>query len=505
MIRPLNLKSATTDTSLILYAEITPAQKRAVQRDIQAGKLERIATGIVTSLPASDWPVVIARERLRVLAAMFPGAVLSHRTAFNGGLPEDGVVHLSHRFKRTVQLPGLTVMLWKGPPPAPGDAPMLGRELYYPSLPRLLLENLQPSRAPHRRSVGREAVEKRLLETCDARGDEALSNLREQARGLAPVLALDTEFKVLDDLVGSILGTRASRLTTPEGMARTAHMPYDAKRMALFEQLCAQLRSTPLAQPPAVAHTETARANFAFLESYFSNFIEGTEFDVQHARAFVLQGQPIAARPKDSHDILGVFRQALQPGWALQTLASGESALSQLRARHADQMQERPEVGPGEFKVLANRVGNTEFVAPQWVRGTLIQATQLLPSVPAGTARALLAMFIVSEVHPFTDGNGRLARLVMNAELSAVGSCRIIVPTLFREEYLDSLRALSRQGDAIPFMAAMQKIHRWTAAFRFDDLDGTIAQMAQCNAFERSPVQFKLLTPSHNSPVAAGA
>lgn len=274
------------------------------------------------------------------------------------------------------------------------------------------------------------------------------------------------------------------------------HMPYDPKRLALFEQLASQLRSTPLAQPAAVVQTEAARANFAFLESYFSNFIEGTEFDVQHARAFVLQGQPIAERPKDSHDILGVFRQALQPSWALQTLASGEPVLNQLRARHADQMQKRPEVGPGEFKVLANRAGNTEFVAPQLVRGTLVQGTQLLPSVPAGSARALLAMFIVSEVHPFTDGNGRLARLVMNAELSAVGSCRIIVPTLFREEYLDSLRVLSRQGDEVPWMAAMQRIHRWTAAFRFEDLDDTIAQMAQCNAFERSPVQFKLLTPS---------
>lgn len=495
----LNIKNATTDTTLILYAEISPAQKRAVQRDIQAGRLERIATGVVTSLPAADWPGVIARERLRVLAALFPGSVLSHRTAFNGGQPQDGVVHLTHNSKRTVKLPGLTVMLWKGPPPAPGDAPMLGRDIYFPSLPRLLLENLQPSRAPHRRSVGREAVEKRLLETCDARGEDALSQLREQSRNLAPVLGLEAEFKVLDDLVGSILGTRASKLTTKEGKARTSHMPYDAKRLALFEELAAKLRSTPLAQPSAVARTETARANFAFLESYFSNFIEGTEFDVQHARAFVLQGQPIAERPKDSHDILGVFRQALQPSWALQTLASGEPVLNQLRARHADQMHERPEVGPGEFKVLVNRAGNTEFVAPQLVRGTLVQGTQLLPSVPAGTARALLAMFIVSEVHPFTDGNGRLARLVMNAELSAVGSCRIIVPTLFREEYLDSLRALSRQGDAAPFMAAMQKIHRWSAAFLFDDLDDTISHMAQCNAFERSPIQFKLLTPSASS------
>ena len=498
MPAPLKSPIATNDPTqgpLVLYAELSPAQKRAVQRDLQAGKLKRIATGMATPLPQADWPALIARERLRVLAALFPGAVISHRSALAGGQPEDGVIHLTANSKRTVQLPGLTVMLWKGPPPAAGDAPMLGRDLYFPSLPRLLLENLQPSRGPHRRAAGREAVEQRLLGTCDARGEEALSQLREQARELAPVLSLQAEFQVLDDLVGSILGTRASQLTTPEGRARTAPMPYDAQRLALFEHLAAQLRATPLGQPAAVTRSDAESAHFAFLESYFSNFIEGTEFDVQHARAFVLQGQPIAERPKDSHDILGVYRQALHPSWALQTLASGEPVLAQLRARHADQMQERPEVGPGQFKLLANRAGNTEFVDPQRVRGTLVQASQLLPSVPAGTARALLAMFIVSEVHPFTDGNGRLARLVMNAELSAVGACRIIVPTLFREEYLDSLRALSRQGDATPFITAMQKIHRWTAAFSYHDLDATIAHMAACNAFERSPVQFKLLTP----------
>lgn len=164
---------------MLLYAELNPAQKRAVQRELQAGKLQRIATGVASPLPQSDWPALIARERLRVLAALFPGAVLSHRSALAGGQPDDGVIHLTANSRRTVQLPGLTVMLWKGPPPAAGDAPMLGRDLYFPSLPRLLLENLQPSRGPQRRAAGREAVEQRLLDTCDARGEEALSQLRD--------------------------------------------------------------------------------------------------------------------------------------------------------------------------------------------------------------------------------------------------------------------------------------------------------------------------------------
>jgi fido (protein-threonine AMPylation protein) len=159
-------------------------------------------------------------------------------------------------------------------------------------------------------------------------------------------------------------------------------------------------------------------------------------------------------------------------------------------------MKERPEVGPGAFKTVANRAGNTEFVAPRLVRGTLVEGSKLLPTVPPGIARALLAMFLVSEVHPFNDGNGRLARLAMNAELSVVGSCRIIIPTLFREEYLDCLRVLTREGDPIPLLDAMQKAHDWTAAFDYEDIDKVIADMKACNAFEKSLIRHKLLTPS---------
>ncbi len=42
-------------------------------------------------------------------------------------------------------------------------------------------------------------------------------------------------------------------------------------------------------QKPSPTTTGIARINFAFLESYFSNFIEGTEFDVSEARRIVLE------------------------------------------------------------------------------------------------------------------------------------------------------------------------------------------------------------------------
>ena len=160
--------------------------------------------------------------------------------------------------------------------------------------------------------------------------------------------------------------------------------------------------------------------------------------------------------------------------------------------RHRDLMQARPEVSPGELKVQPNRAGNTRFVSPRLVRGTLEQGARRLAELEPGLPRALYAMFLISEVHPFNDGNGRLARLVMNAELSAAQQCRIIVPTLFRETYLDNLKTLTNDGLVDGYLKAMCDIQRWSAAFDYSDVARLIAAVKNTHALERSQVQFKL-------------
>ncbi|SEB23497.1 hypothetical protein SAMN05444680_11829 [Variovorax sp. YR216] len=62
---------------------------------------------------------------------------------------------------------------------------MMGRPLYFASEPRVLLENLSPSRGESPKSVGVEAVEKRLLDICQSRGENSLSQLRERAGEVA--------------------------------------------------------------------------------------------------------------------------------------------------------------------------------------------------------------------------------------------------------------------------------------------------------------------------------
>ena len=52
-----------------------------------------------------------------------------------------------------------------------------------------------------------------------------------------------------------------------------------------------------------------------------------------------------------------------------------------------------------------------------------------------------------TDEHPFTDGNRRISRIMMNAELVAADQSKIIIPTVFREDYLNALRRLTRRND----------------------------------------------------------
>jgi Fic family protein len=92
-------------------------------------------------------------------------------------------------------------------------------------------------------------------------------------------------------------------------------------------------------------------------------------------------------------------------------------------------------------------------------------------------------MFLVSEVHPFTDGNGRTARIMMNAELVSGGEERIIIPTVYRSDYLGALKALSLNKFTEPLILALDFAQRWTTAVKWGALDRTTRELESYNAF----------------------
>jgi fido (protein-threonine AMPylation protein) len=142
----------------------------------------------------------------------------------------------------------------------------------------------------------------------------------------------------------------------------------------------------------------------------------------------------------------------------------------------------RSETAPGEFKLRANRAGATELVDPSLVEGTLERAFDRYASLPVGFARAVFALFLVAEVHPFADGNGRVARALANAELTTAGEQRLIVPTVFRDDYLQALRALSRTRHPAALVRVADRAQAWTYEVDFSTLESARADLEATNA-----------------------
>jgi fido (protein-threonine AMPylation protein) len=67
------------------------------------------------------------------------------------------------------------------------------------------------------------------------------------------------------------------------------------------------------------------------------------------------------------------------------------------------------------------------------------------------SARAVLGHWLVGYIHPYPDGNGRVARFLMNVMLAAGGYPWTVIRVEDRNEYLSTLEAASVESDVQPF------------------------------------------------------
>ncbi len=330
-----------------------------------------------------------------------------------------------------------------------------------------------------------------------ASGEDGLNRLRDEARHLALELDMTVGSERFDSLVGGLLGTRKAQLGSGLGAAYSEGAPYDVERMEAFEAL----RQRLAVAPPAHLLTKTSDGvALPFFEAYFSNYIEGTQFAVDEAEEIIFKGKVPAARSEDAHDIIGTFEIVRNEAELRRAVTTPEAFIRILCERHAHIMAGRPALTPGVFKVEANKAGATVFVHPRHVRGTLAEGFALGRTLPSPFARAIFMMFLVSEVHPFADGNGRVARIMMNAELVTGGEARIVIPTVFRSAYLQSLKAMSHNRRPDALLNVLTYAWRYTHQIDFLSLETARDQLVATNAFESPAEAFgagpKLLLPA---------
>ena len=458
---------------------------REVSRAVKAGKLRKLGSRLYTHNLIEPPEAVVARNLWHIVAGYFPGALIADRTALENAPASDGSVCLVTDSGRDIKLPGHTLRPRRGNGPLPTDLPFIAG-LFLSSTARAYLENMRPSRARGglvARTLGRTEIEERLDTLIRRSGEQTANRLRNEIRTEALRLNLAEEAKALDALIGTLLGTRETELTAPAAVARRQGRPYDSDRLALFQTLHAALRDYPPLVRIAPRRTPEGNTTLAFFEAYFSNFIEGTEFAVDEAADIVFRGVIPNERPEDAHDVLGTWRIVSDEREMRRTPADPATLEALLKARHSTIMESRPNKRPGAFKQMENRAGSTVFVAPDLVTGTLVQGFELYRSLETRFQRAVFMMFLIAEVHPFADGNGRTARIMMNAELVAAGEERIVVPTVYRANYLSALKAFSQTHRPEPLIRMLDYAQKWTAAIDWRSLEATQWELHACNAF----------------------
>ncbi|EKD74696.1 MAG: hypothetical protein ACD_44C00360G0011 [uncultured bacterium] len=469
----------------IVFSSSDSAESQAIHRAVKVGVLRKIAPRVYTSNFHDAIEKIILRHHWLIVSTLFPGAVISHRTALEMRPSKNNLV-LTYKYNKKITLPGLTIRFIKGLGPQKGDTAFL-KNLYFASQARALLENLQPSRKKDNfeKTVSHQEIEALLDKICRVYGIKELNILRDKAKVLAEKLKMKKEFKALDDLIGAFQGTKNKKhLKSPVARARARGLPYDPVRLVLFADLAAHIKKSILPIIDEKRVSKESLKNLAFFEAYFSNYIEGTEFEISEASEIIFHHKIIFGRAEDSHDILGTFEIVSNTQEISCVPDCPERLIQLLQHRHKKLLSVREDKHPGKFKLKTNRVGNTVFVEPELVRGTIEEAFKLYESLAPGLPRACFMMFLVSEIHPFTDGNGRLARIMMNAELVHEKQVRIIVPTVYREDYLLALRRLSRSHDPDPYLRMLLRAQLFTSRIDFSQYIKALHQLEKCHAFD---------------------
>ncbi|QIB65342.1 Fic family protein [Kineobactrum salinum] len=481
---------------------------KALARQVRLGQLRRVRQGVYTDAAEADIATLVQNRWYQLVEHFCDQPIAAYRTAVELKPHRRRVyvvANVGHR--RYVDIgDALTIDIM------PGDATLLTEpfvpELARSALPRQLLENLVPSRAREagHRSLGQTWVETQLCRVLAQRGENALKEIRDQTRTAAPELGLEKEFAQLDRMIGALLASRPveGSLSSSLAIATARQEPYDPDRLVRFRALADYLQQCNFERVPYL-YNQASWRHLSFFESYFSNYIEGTEFQISEAEKIIFEKQVVDNRPEDSHDVLAVYDIVHDYQEMLETPNNASELIQLLQERHERMMLQRPNKHPGQFKVKINQAGDTVFVSPANLVGTITQGFGIYEKLPKGMQRAIFMQFLITECHPFDDGNGRLSRIFLNAELHTDQQYKLIVPTVHRDSYLNSLRQATREGKFRTLTKVFFQLQKYAASLNWNDYGDVREQLEEHKAhllpdegvavFNQQIVNFKMKLP----------
>ena len=182
--------------------------------------------------------------------------------------------------------------------------------------------------------------------------------------------------------------------------------------------------------------------------TYTSNAIEGNTLTLRETAEVIEHGITVGGKPlrdhleaQDHYDAISWMREIVGLNAPL-----GEAVVCELHRRIV--LRSQPQIA-GVYSPYSRRIAGspTVFPNPAKLPGLMMEFGNWLAATPETPMAAMEAHFRLTAIHPFSDGNGRVARLLMNLMLIKAGYPPIAVRPLDRKAYLDALEKGSQAGD----------------------------------------------------------
>ena len=192
--------------------------------------------------------------------------------------------------------------------------------------------------------------------------------------------------------------------------------------------------------------------------TYASNAIEGNTLTLRETAEVIEHGVTVGGKllrdhleAVDHYDALLWMRELAARGFSL-----GEDTVCELHRRIVARSQ--PEIA-GIYSRNPRRIAGSPVVFPNPAKIPLLMeefGAWLKDAEPAPSS-AFEAHYRLAAIHPFADGNGRTARLLMNLLLIRGGYPPVSVRPEDRKTYLDGLERASLAEDFGPYQAFMHE------------------------------------------------
>ncbi|MFQ5437122.1 MAG: Fic family protein [Anaerolineae bacterium] len=186
---------------------------------------------------------------------------------------------------------------------------------------------------------------------------------------------------------------------------------------------------------------------------YNSNAIEGSTLTLRETQLILEQGITIGGKSLREHFEVVNHQEAIK---LVESLAGKREPLAAFHVRqlHGLVLAKIDDESAGQYRRTAVRiVGSTHEPPPAWDIPVQMDDwaawLQAQEGVMETVALAAVAHHQLVAIHPFLDGNGRTARLIMNLILMRAGYPPAVIATANRQQYYRTL-AQADGGNAAP-------------------------------------------------------